>query len=196
MLKKLCLLVSSLLMSTVLFAQSTPPGEGPWRGVPVWFGAEFSTFNPDYGCANNSPFACWNHHLAGVASYVYANNIFKVLGVEGEARILPWGGPGYLTQSSLLAGPRLGFWRYKRFLLDGKVLLGEGRIVLRDGIPGSGYYFAYAPGLVLDYRVSHRLSARFDYEYQRWPSFKGGSTGAGGLTPNGLSFGVSYMLLR
>ena len=63
----------------------------------------------------------------------------------------------------------------------------------------------YAPGGTLDYRLTHRLIIRGDYEYQLWPSFAGppsynSTTGTlnpntSGLTPNGFSVGIMYRIL-
>jgi hypothetical protein len=191
MIKSLSLLASFLLLSSTLFAQSSPSGEHD--AVSVWAGAEISAFNPDYGCDGAGPFKCWDHHLWGIAPFVDVNHlIFQRLGVEGEARFLPWNGPGGLTQSSYLAGPRVGLVHFKRrFFVSGKVLLGLGHLDAGHGV-GSGNYFAYAPGAGLDVRLKKRLTARVDYEYQIWPSFLGG----GGLTPNGFSFGLSYAFIR
>jgi hypothetical protein len=193
MLKKLSLLSSCLLFSTTLFAQSLPSAE---RGaVSVWAGAEISTFNPDYGCKDSSPFTCWDQQLLGIAPFVDANHlIFQRLGVEGEARFLPWKGPGSgLTQSNYLAGPRVGLLRFRsKFFFTGKFLMGLGHIDTPHQGAGNGNYFVYAPGADFEVRVKKRLTARVDYEYQLWPSFLGG----GGLTPNGFSFGVSYALLK
>jgi hypothetical protein len=159
----------------------------------VWAGAEISTFNPDYGCEDSSPFTCWNHQLLGIAPFVDANHlIFQRLGAEGEARFLPWRGPGNgLTQSNYLVGPRVGLLNLRRrFFFSGKFLMGLGHIDLPSHLPGSGNYFVYAPGAVFDFKLKKKLIARVDYEYQLWPSFSGG----GGLTPNGFSFGLSYAL--
>jgi hypothetical protein len=45
-----------------------------------------------------------------------------------------------------------------------------------------------------------QLFAHQGYEYQLWPGFEGHATsftsGTGGITPNGLSFGVSYAVIR
>jgi hypothetical protein len=192
MLKNLSLLSSCLLFSATLFAQSLPSAER--SGLSVWAGAEISTFNPDYGCSDSSPFTCWDNQLLGIAPFVDANHlIFQRLGVEGEARFLPWRGPGGLTQSNYLGGPRVGLLQVKRrFFFTGKFLMGLGHIDAPNHGAGSGNYFVYAPGAVMDFRLKKRLIARVDYEYQLWPSFLGG----GGLTPNGFSFGLSYALLR
>lgn len=193
MLKSLSLLSSCLLFSATLFAQSLPSAE---RGaLSVWAGAEFSTFNPDYGCSDSSPFTCWDHQLLGIAPFVDADHlIFQRLGVEGEARFLPWRGPGGgLSQSNYLGGPRVGLLHFKNeVFFTGKFLMGLGHFNAPNHGAGSGNYFVYAPGAVFDFRLQKRLTARVDYEYQVWPSFYGG----GGLTPSGFSFGISYAILR
>jgi hypothetical protein len=98
-----------------------------------------------------------------------------------------------MSQSNYLAGPRVGLLHFRtRFFFTGKFLFGLGHIDTPNHGAGSGNYFVYAPGAVLDVRVKKRLTARVDYEYQIWPSFLGG----GGLTPNGFSFGLSYALLK
>jgi hypothetical protein len=195
MLKKVCLITASLLWSFPLAAQSRPSAEGP--GISVWVGASISTFNPDYGCANGSPFSCWNHHLIGITPYAHTKPfLFQRIGAEGEARFLHWHGPEGMSQQSYLAGPRIYLIRYKRLIFNGKFMLGAAHLTLPPTAAGEGTYFAYAPGLDLDYRLARRIALHADYEFQSWPSFKGTGTGQGGLTPNGLSVGVSYAILQ
>jgi hypothetical protein len=199
-LKYLYLLSPLFLISAALSAQSNPAAEGP--RVSVWAGAEFSTFNPDYGCADSSPFSCGSTQLLGITPFVDANHVlFQRLGAEAEARFLQWRGPGSgLTEASYLAGPRIDLLHFKRRLvLSGMLLLGDGHLSIPKGA-GNGSYFAYAPGAVVDFRATRRISARVGYEYQIWPLFKGvptsTTTGTGGLTPNGFSFGLSYAILK
>ena len=197
MLRNLFVYVAGLLLSVTVSAQSNPAAEGS-SGVSIWVGAAFSTMNPDYGCTGNSPFSCWNHQLFGVTPYAYANRLMlHRLGAEGEAKLMLWHGPG-LTQTSYLGGPRVTFWNHHLIKLNGKFLMGIGHISLPSTATGSGSYFAYAPGATADFRLTTRLYGRVDYEYQIWPSFPGSRTGTGhgGLTPNGLSFGISYPILR
>lgn len=190
------------LASTALSAQSQWSAEGP---VPrsVWIGAEISMFNPDYGCSNASPFTCGSNQLLGLAPFVDANHlIFQRLGVEGKAQFLHWRGPGNgLTEASYLAGPKFGLWRFRRSaLFSGKVLVGEGNITLPSHGAGDGYHFAFAPGFMADIKLNERVFARAEYEYQIWPFFKSyptaTTTGTGGLTPNGFSFGIGYSFQR
>jgi|HubBroStandDraft_2_1064218.scaffolds.fasta_scaffold130238_1 hypothetical protein len=193
--KSFCSIAIVLMLSITLTAQSRPSAEG--GGLTVWVGASISSFNPDYGCANNSPFLCFSHQLLGISPYADANHLlFHRVGAEGQARFLHWHGPA-LTEASYMAGPRVNLYRYKKAMLSAKFLVGEGHIQLGSGYQGSGNYFAYAPGAAVDFPLTSRVFGRVDYEYQRWPSFLGSSPGGhGGLTPNGFSVGLSYVILR
>jgi hypothetical protein len=199
MIRHLGLAWLSFLFSVTLSAQSNPSAEGPAFSVIV--GAGISTFNPDYGCANSSPFSCWNHQLIGISPFVAANRmVFQRLYLEGEARFLHWHGPANgLTESSYLGGASFHLLHYRKSLLvSARALLGGAQITIPNDAVGSGSYFVLAPSAVLDYRIAKRVSARVEYEYQIWPSFKGIPTattsGTGGLTPNGFTFGVSYTI--
>jgi hypothetical protein len=60
-----------------------------------------------------------------------------------------------------------------------------------------GTYFTLAPGGTIEYSVWKHVAFRVDYEFQIWPGFSGiAAQGNNGLTPNGFSLGVSYMLRR
>ena len=186
--KKLYLVASSLLLSVPLFAQTFPAGEGP--RVSYWVGASVSTFNPDYGCSSNSPFSCWNHQIIGLGPYLDTSSfLLGRIGAEAEAHFLRWHGPAGLTEDSYLGGPRVRLFRYRGMHVTVKFLLGAGHLDVPSPKVGSGHYFAYAPGVAVDYRVARRISARLDYEFQRWPGFA-----SQGLTPNGFSLGFSYAL--
>ncbi len=200
MFTRFCVFSLFVLAPLTLIAQSSPAAEGP--GATAWAGIEMSTFNPDYGCLQNSPLACWGNQLFGITPYVTTKHfLFNRVGAEGEARFLHWRGPAKgLTESSYLAGPQISILRHKQFGLSGKALIGKGRLTVPAGWVGAGSYFAFAPGVDVDYRLTKRICLRGDYEYQVWPSFKGvattSTTGKGGLTPNGLSMGVSYAFMR
>jgi hypothetical protein len=202
MLKVLGLIVLCFLLPAALVAQSFPSAEGR-RGMTVWVGGEVSMFNPDWGCKDDSPFTCGGGQLLGFAPFVDANNLLiHRVGVEGEARILHWRGPGQgLTESSYLVGPRVGLFQLKNAIFfSGKFVVGNANITVPNHGPGDGNHLAIAPGFIGEFRLSRRLAMRGEYEYQLWPSFKGVATsttsGTGGLTPNGFSLGVSYRLFR
>ena len=181
--KRLYLLILCLLLSVPLTAQTSPAGEG--SGISVWVGASLSTFNPDYGCGSNSAFACWSNQLIGISPYAETSAfLLGRIGMEGQARFLQWHGGNGMTINSYMAGPRVRIWNHNKLLLSGKFLIGTAHLNLDRY---SGHYLAYAPGGSVDYRVAKHWSTRLDYEYQIWPGFADS-----GLTPNGLSFGVSY----
>jgi hypothetical protein len=197
---KICLLSSCLLMSSIILpAQNSPSAER--GGMTIWVGGEFSTFNPDYGCASAGPFSCSNN-LLGIGTFGDLNHlILPRLGAEAEARFLHWSGPSGVSENTYLSGPRYTLWRFRGILdLEAKVLLGMGHINLPHHDQGEGNHFAYAPGATAHFRVSRRWAVRVGYEYQIWPGFEGVATsftsGTGGITPNGLSFGVCYEVLR
>ena len=193
MLKRLCLIGASLLLTLPLTAQTFPAAEGP--GISLWAGASVSIFNPDYGCSSNTPFTCGSQ-LIGITPYAHTNGfLFGRVGVEGQARFLHWHGPAGLTESSYMAGPRVYLFRHKKLMFSGKFMIGDARLDIKSSSgSGTGNYVAYAPGAAVDYRIKRRLIARVDYEYQFWPSFQSSQAGSGhgGLTPNGFSIGLSY----
>ena len=194
--KIIYVLACCFLLSLPLTAQTTWSAEGP--GFNVWVGGSISTFNPDYGCGNNAPWACLKGQLLGISPYAHTSSLlFNRIGAEGQARFLHWRGPGSLTESSYMAGPRVSILHKKKFIFSGRVLFGTGHIGLKSGLFGTGNYLAYAPGGAVDYRIARRVFARVDYEYQIWPSFKGAPIGGHqGLTPNGISIGLSYSILH
>jgi len=179
-----------------MHAQVSPAAHGGRSEVSFWVGASISTFNPDYGCTDASPFSCWDHHLLGIGPYVDTNYfLWDRIGLEGEARLLLFHGPDTLIQNSYLGGPRMRVFRSRELNLNAKLLLGWGTLDVPAPAIGGGGYFVYAPGLAIDYRVTKHVAARVEYEYQFWPGYpcyKCGGGGHGGLTPNGFSFGVSY----
>lgn len=192
-----------VLFPAACLAQSPESAIGGNGGL--WAGAEVSSFNPDYSCSSNAPFAC-NDQLVGPAAF-FDFNVAPRWGAEGEARWMHWHGPSNQIESNYLIGGRYRAVSYGR--LDGwvKLLLGGG-LITTPGYPAAGSlkgsFFAYAPGGTVEYRLTPNISLRGDYEFQIWPAFSGppsvGSNGAvvqhnHGLTPNGFSLGVSYRFL-
>ena len=186
------------LMVVPLAAQVHPAAEGTRTPVAFWIGGSITTFNPDYGCENSSPFSCGEHQLIGVGPYVDTNYfLFDRLGVEGEVRLLLFHGPETMVQTSYLAGPRLRLFRTGIFNVNAKFLVGSAHLDVPAPLLGGGSYFAYAPGLAVDYRITEHVAGRIEYEHQTWPGwdcFQCGDGGKGGLTPNGFSFGFSYAI--
>lgn len=183
MLKKIIL--SGLLLSTVAaFAQTAPAARG--GNSTVWVGGEFSSFNPDYDPSSRV-----------VGPGVFADfNLNDKIGIEGEARFMDWNGYGAQTQRNYLGGVKYRLYRYDRFSLHAKFLIGGDWINYPNQI-GNGSYFTYAPGGFVDYRVNRHWAVRGDYEYHILPSAPGLANGypSHGMTPNGFSIGVAYRLL-
>lgn len=161
-------------------------------------GAEFSAFNPDFYCSSSSPFTCGNGFplLKGVGVFA-TYNMTQRLGAEAEARWLQWDGVDGQVESNYLVGPRFRAYRWNRFGLWAKFLLGSGLITTEhypDPNTLKGSFFVYAPGGTLEFRLNRRFTARGDYELQKWPGFAVLPPHNHGLTPTGFSFGVAYRI--
>ena len=182
MLKRI-LVLSVLLGSTAVFAQVAASSEG--GNATVWVGGEFSSFNPDYDPASRI-----------IGPGVFGDfNLTPKLGIEGEARWLHFNGAGGETQSDYLGGIKYRFFRFQKLGVSAKFLVGGVWVNYPDTI-GSGSYFAYAPGVMADYRISRRLAVRGGYEFLFLPSAPGfPGQPSNGLTPSGFSVGVAYRLL-
>ncbi|MFT4113598.1 outer membrane beta-barrel protein [Silvibacterium sp.] len=182
MLKKL--LVCGVLLSTAAaLAQSAPSAQG--GNATLWVGGEFSSFNPDY----------FSSRVVGPG--VFADfNLTPKLGFEGEARFMNWHGDSGEKESNYLGGVKYRLYRYNRFSLHAKFLLGGDWITYPEHI-GNGSYFAFTPGGFVDYRVNRHWAVRGDYEYHFLPAAPGLDDGnpSHGMTPNGFSIGVAYRLL-
>ena len=194
------ILLSSLflLVASALSAQTRESAYG--RRTSLQAGAEFSVFNPDFYCRNNSPFNCGNNQplLKGVGAFGDFDVSGKIaFGAEGEARWLRWDGVGAQVESTYLIGPRYRVYQFRNLGFWVKFLVGAGDITTNN-YPGpdsfKGSLLVYAPGGSLDYRLNERVSLRADYELQKWPSFAVLPPNTHGLTPNGFSFGVVYAI--
>lgn len=176
----------SLLFATAAaYAQVVPAVRG--GGSSLWVGGEFSSFDPDYGSA----------HLDGIGFNVDLNVTPKI-GAIGEARWLHWhnANDGGETQSDYLVGGKYRFYRYHKLDFSAKFLIGGVWIRFPVDI-GTGSYFAYAPGLVVNYRLNRKWTIRGGYEYQILPTAPNiPGSGSNGLTPNGITVGVMYRLFR
>jgi predicted porin len=183
-LKKL-LVISLLLGSGAAYSQVAPSVRG--GNSTLWVGGEFASFDSDYDNKTR---------IIGAGVNVDYNFTPKI-GLIGEARWLHWNGTDSQTQSDYLIGAKYSF-HFQRFTFSPKILLGgvwvKYPVVATGGSTGS--YFAYAPGVNVDYRIARRWSVRGAYEYQFLPSAPGFfDQPSNGLNPNGFSVGVNYRLL-
>jgi hypothetical protein len=141
-------------------------------------GALGAVFQPDYageGIAQTSP-----NRLYGVGTYV-DGRLGRWAQFEGEGRWLRFNEYLTINEDTYLIGPRVPIYTFRnRFTPYAKVLVGVGG---GSFLNGQCLVLAYGGGL--DYRLTPRLTARADFEYQQWrvtPT----------LWPYGVSFGVSY----
>ncbi|MFY9745913.1 MAG: hypothetical protein WA891_00360 [Acidobacteriaceae bacterium] len=193
-------LLSMAFFSVLVSAQS--PRSAVGDEAHLWAGGEFSVVKDDWYC---SSFDC-DSLLLGPAVF-FDLNLPRRIGVEGEARWTDWHGATDEKESNLLGGGRYRLFRTPRFDGWGKVLLGGGWLTSPGyPAPGSlkGSYFAFAPGVTIDYALKSRWSLRGDFEYEIWPGFRGipGYSPTGqylphdsALSPSSISVGVSYNIL-
>jgi len=174
-----------LAATTAAYSQVAPSIRGGESAL--WAGGEFSGFNPDYG----------SERLYGIGAN-FDLNLTPKIGVIGETRWLHWhnSGDGNETQSDYLAGGKYRFYRWGKFELNAKFLVG-GVWIRYPGDIGNGSYFALAPGAFVDYRLTSRFKLRGGYEYIDLPSAPNipGQPNHG-LTPNGFTIGVEYGIFR
>lgn len=201
----LALAILSLLFPGMLLAQSPESAIGDNGAISA--GGAVSFFNPDVYCPSSSPFNCGKGiPLMKGADGFFDVNLAERWGAEGEARWLRWDGHGGQTEDTYLLGGRYRIFVRRRFSIWGRFLLGGGWITSEyypapDTVKGS--YFVYAPGATFNYRLTHHLSVRADYEAQRWPAFALPPTVSAngtvtdhnnGLLPNGFSVGMSWLI--
>lgn len=174
---------SLLFTATAVYGQVARSVNG--GGGAFWAGGEVSDFNPDYGASR----------VIGPGA-IFDFNVTPKVGVVGEARWMHWHGGGGETQSDYLVGGKYRLYRYRRFDVDAKFLLGGVWIKFPIDI-GSGSYFAYAPGAFVDYHLAHNFRLRADYEWQILPSAPNiPGQPNNGLTPRGFSVGVEYRVFH
>jgi hypothetical protein len=140
-------------------------------------GIGWSYFKPDYG-----PKA-----IQGVTAY--GDFDFRPhIGVEAEFHYIALITPTDLAEESFLIGPRFVL-PHNHFNLYAKVVAGIGDINIQEQQDnpqgGAGKYLAYGIGGGIDYKITHHIVARADYEYQHWSYLTG-------LTPSGVTVGVAY----
>jgi opacity protein-like surface antigen len=174
------------LWSTHGLAQVVPSAS---RGSDtLWVGAEYSNFNASFPYQSGQ-------RLQGVGAFVDFN-FDAHLGVEANARFLPFRGHQGETESSYLIGPRYRFRYLGRFQPHAQGLIGAGNIHYPFNI-GNANYFDIAPGGGVNYRLSGHWLLRAEYEYQFWLNSPGYSNQPDHqLRPNGINAGVAYRLSR
>jgi opacity protein-like surface antigen len=165
-----------------LIAQVVPSATA--HKLVIWVGGEYANFQTDFE----------GNRIGGIGVYA---DIDKTphWGAEAEARWFRLGNENGQTASNYLVGGRYRFpLKDNRLFPYAKFLVGSGAMTYPSDI-GHGSYFAYVPGGGIDFRMSHRISVRLDYEYQLWPAAPGfPGIPSHGLSPNGISLGAAWRL--
>jgi len=150
----------------------------------LWAGGEYSNYKADFGPPDR---------LTGLGAFVDFNWNSR-FAAEADLRFLHFNGYQGEHENNYFVGPKYTILRYGRFRPYAKILFGIGDIKFPYKI-GSGSYFAYAPSGGLDYRLTHRIALRGEYEYQIWPSAPGiVGEPSHGIKPNGFNVGVAYRI--
>jgi hypothetical protein len=145
-----------------------------------------SLFQPDYAgslIAQTSP-----NHLYGVGAYVDVK-FRRWFQLEGEARWLRFNEYLDINEDNYLIGPRLPIHHFRllRATPYAKVLFGMGKMNFEYNY-AYGHFTDIAYGGGVDIQATKRISIRaFDFEYQQWPNWVGGT-----LSPYGGSVGIGY----
>jgi opacity protein-like surface antigen len=173
-LMKIGSLAGVLSLTSIGGAQALPTATGH-GGLQV--GVGWSYVEPDYG----------QKAIQGVTAFGDFD-FLPHIGVEAEYHYIALITPTDLAENSYLIGPRY-ILPHGRFNLYAKAMFGIGDIVIQEQQDnpqgGAGNYFAYGLGGGVDYRVTRRIVARANFEYQHW----GYQTG---LTPAAITLGVAY----
>ena len=178
--KKYLLLATLLVLPAIGRAQVVEAGRGGNQSLFV--GGFGSYFSPDYGF----------NSLIGIGAFADYNLTPKV-GGEAEVRFSRFNQDNFIHFDTYMLGPRYSFYHGHHAIGYAKVLVGIGEFTFPYNA-ATGGYGAVAFGGGVDYRVYPRIYVRGDYEYQIWPGFVGAGPRPNGLTPNGVSVGVSYRI--
>jgi hypothetical protein len=143
-----------------------------------------SAFQPDYAggfVSGESP-----NRLYGAAAFVDVN-FTRWFQVEAEGRWLRFNQFVDINETNYLIGPRLPIHRFGRFTPYIKALVGYGLMNFEFN-NATGRFTALAYGGGVDVKLTHRISARGDFEVQQWPLWINNQE----LYPYGASVGISY----
>ena len=180
------IMLSAALLQAPIQAQVAPSA---FRSPHLlWVGGEYSNVGASFPYQSGQ-------RLAGIG--VFADyKLNWLVGAEGDARFLHFGGFEGSTESSYLVGPKAYFFAKGRFQPYGKLLVGVGRIHYPFEI-GNASYFAWTPGAGSNYRLSRHWMVRAEYEYQFWRDSPGyANEPKHELTPNGFHIGIAYRVFR
>ena len=185
--------LSILLAAAILPAHAQVAPSATARQFSITAGVLASGFQPDYQggfVAQASPYA-----LYGAGAYVDVK-FTRWFQVEAEGRWLRFNALDGITEDNYLIGPRLPiqrlrFWRATPYA---KVLIGYGKMNFENNV-GTGRFTDIAYGGGVDFKLTKRISARGDFEYQQWPQWPDiPGIPNSPLYPYGASVGIGYKI--
>ena len=151
-----------------------------------------SVFQPDY--AGNAIAQTSPNRLYGIGAFVDVK-FTRWAQLEAEGRWQRFNQFENIYEDNYLIGPILPIhhFQFMHATPYAKVLAGVGKINFEFS-DAYGHFTALAYGGGVDFKLTDRISARGDFEYQQWP---GSSTFLNHTTlyPYGASAGVSYRIL-
>ena len=190
-LRRFCCIAMPITLSAALMAGRAQAQVAPSAYLSphvFWVGGEYSNLRASFPYQSSQ-------RLSGIGAFADYKLNWRV-GLEGDARFLHFGGFEGSTESSYLAGPKVYFFTSGRFQPYGKFLVGAGKIHYPFEI-GNASYFALAPGIGSNYRLSRHWMLRAEYEYQMWLNSPGyANEPKHELTPNGVHVGVACRVFR
>jgi opacity protein-like surface antigen len=147
-----------------------------------------SVTQPDYagfGVAGTSP-----NRLYGIGAFVDVR-FRRWVQLEAEGRWSRFNEFEKISEDNYLIGPRFPIhtYHFMKATPYGKVLVGLGKMNFENN-EAYGRFTAIAYGGGADFKLTNRISARGDFEFQQWPHWLSSS-----LYPYSVSVGVSYRIL-
>jgi len=166
------LLFAGSVMGTApaLYGQAAPTAS---RIGILQVGAGYMRGQPDYSPTNFNGFSVWGTF-----------DVYRHFGAEATFHHLSNGKVG-ITENSYEAGGRYTY-PIKIFSPYLKVQAGVGTFSFQNSLQ-NGTYGMYSGGGGIDVEVYRKITARADYEYQRWGNFP-----PRGLQPNLVTIGLGY----
>jgi opacity protein-like surface antigen len=167
---------------TCVHAQTVPSATSGQFSITA--GGMASAFQPDYAGGFVSGESANRLYGAGAFVDVKFNRWFQV---EAEGRWLRFNQFVDINETNYLIGPRLPIHRFGRFTPYVKAMVGYGLMNFEFN-EATGRFTALAYGGGVDVKLTRRISARGDFEFQQWPLWIGNQE----LHPYGASAGISY----
>lgn len=198
-----CKVLFGCILAVVLAATAAPVmAQATYAGFEdhprFSVGGGFSAFDTDFGGKYLYGPTLWADWHPGFLDNFLLHNF----SIEAQARDITWDksnlGPNSNFREATAGGGllyharRFHFFGFDPFV-KGLVSFGGIDFGTTNPTPGAPAYThdtrtVYSLGGGVDYRISHRVTARADYEYQWWPQFLGPNA----LTPNGFTVGAAY----